>query len=92
MRNPGGTEPLERINQHHADDLLAAARTLCGYPKATAARAERLDRAGIDLAVETPDGLIAARLTFAEPVPESAFPRAARAAFREIARRARTPG
>ena len=81
--------PVAIINSSHSDDLLAAARALSGHPDATAARAERVDRGGIDVVLETPGGPTDARLDFAEPVPEGDSPDDLRAAFVDLTRRAR---
>ncbi|MGH9244616.1 MAG: DUF2470 domain-containing protein [Acidimicrobiales bacterium] len=82
-------DPVQRVNDHHADDLLAAARAFGGHPDAFSARAERIDRDGMDLSVETPRGPADARVTFIERVADGDS-RALRAAFAELARRART--
>lgn len=81
---------VQHINDAHADDLLAAARAFGGYPDATAARAERVDRDGIDLVLDTPRGRTEARVRFTEPVAEAAYPDGLRAAFMNLTRRART--
>jgi len=80
-------DPVQRLNEKHADDLLAAARAFGGYPDATSARAERLDRAGIDLALTTPNGPTHARVDFREPAAEAG--RGLRAAFADLTQRAR---
>ena len=89
MSHGGRHDPVQRVNDHHADDLLAAARAFGGHPDALGARAERIDRDGMDLTVETPRGPAEARVTFNERVADG-DPRALRAAFAELARRART--
>lgn len=76
-------DPRERLNEHHADELLAIARAFGGHPDATSARAERVDRDGIDLTIQTPSGRATARVPFAEPS-------GIRMAFRTLARAART--
>src|SRR2546425_236708 len=81
-------DPVQHLNDNHADDLLAAARTLGGHPDAISVRAERVDRTGIDLRVDTSDGQVAGRVSFAEPVPEGE-PAGLQAAFAEVTRRAR---
>ena len=83
-------DPIRSINEHHADDLLLAARVLGGFPDATAARAERVDHNGIDVLLDTPNGQTAIRLDFATPVPEGRYPFEVRAAFRDLTRRARS--
>jgi hypothetical protein len=80
-------DPVQHVNDNHADDLLAAARAFGGHPDATAARAERIDREGMDLVVDTPRGPAEAHLAFAEPVADG-DPDALRGAFDDLARRA----
>lgn len=93
MRHERHSDPLQHMNEDHAHDLLSAARAFSGHPDATAARAERIDRHGIDLQVETPAGQAAARVEFAEPIPEQDYPGGVRVAFVRLVRRARTaPG
>lgn len=81
----GPHDPVQRVNDKHAQELLAVARSLGGHPEATSARAERIDGDGIDLLLATPGGPIEARIGFAERVSD---PRRMRAAFRELTRRA----
>ncbi|MGI8999594.1 MAG: DUF2470 domain-containing protein [Candidatus Limnocylindria bacterium] len=66
------------------------ARALAGYPEATAASAEAVDRFGLDLRVATPTGDALVRVDFAEPIPEDDYPDGVRVAFVRLARRART--
>jgi heme iron utilization protein len=80
-------DPVHRLNDHHADDLLATARAFGGHPDAISARAKRIDRAGIALVVDTPRGRHQTRVDFTEPVAD-AKPGALRRAFRELAGRA----
>jgi hypothetical protein len=88
MTPPPHHDPVERLNAHHADDLLATARAFSGCPDATAARAERVDRSGIDLELDTPRGRTKARVEFTELVTD--VERAAlRRAFSVLARQAR---
>ena len=61
----GRHDPVQRLNQHHASELLDIARAFAGQPQAVAARATGLDDEGIDLAVETPTGVTTARVEFA---------------------------
>ena len=77
-------DPVERLNKHHADDLLVIARAFGGQPEATAARAVAVDAVGIELAVDTPQGSSTARVDFIEPV--AAGPRRS---VIDLARRAR---
>lgn len=81
----GRHDPVQRVNDKHAEELLAMARSLGGHPEATSARAERVDRFGIDLMVSTPGGPVETRIDFAEPVSD---PKWMRAAFRDLTRRA----
>jgi hypothetical protein len=83
MSHPPPHDPRERLDEHHADELLAVARADGGHPDATSARAERVDRDGIDLTIETPHGPAIARVAFTEPSR-------IRVAFRALARAART--
>ena len=89
MSHGGHHDPVQHANDDHADDLLAAARAFGGHPDALAARAERIDRDGMDLSVDTPRGPAEARVMFNEPVADGDS-RALRAAFADLARRART--
>jgi len=84
----GRHDPVQRVNDKHAQELLDVARLLGGHPEATSARAERIDRHGIDLVVGTPSGPVESRIDFTEPVSD---PKRMRAAFRELTRRAQHP-
>jgi len=81
---------LAHLNDDHPDALLVVvvARAFVGHPDATSARAERIDRYGIDLVLATPRGPAAARVGFAEPVT-AADRDELRAAFRDLTHRAR---
>ncbi|MGH9187079.1 MAG: DUF2470 domain-containing protein [Acidimicrobiales bacterium] len=81
-------DPVEHVNENHADDLLAAARAFGGHPAATAARAERIDRDGMDLLVDSPTGPAEVRVRFTEPVDDAAAD-GLRIAFTHLAREAR---
>lgn len=81
-------DPIRILNDEHADDLLAVARTLGRHPDARFVRAERLDRNGVDLVFETQSGAADVRVPFSEPVADT-DPRALRAAFADLASRAR---
>ena len=78
-------DPVQRVNDKHGDELLAVARSLGGHPEATSARAEGIDRDGIDLVLATPHGPVEARVGFSQPVSD---PKWMRAAFRDLTRRA----
>ena len=82
----GPHDPVQAVNEKHAEELLVMARVLGGHPEATSARAERIDRDGIDLVLTTPNGPVDARIDFAEPASDL---KSIRAAFRELAKRAR---
>ncbi|MEO7555847.1 MAG: DUF2470 domain-containing protein [Acidimicrobiales bacterium] len=81
-------DPRTRLNDHHPDELLAVARTFGGHPDAVAARAERVDGGGIDLAIDTPTGPVSARVAFVTVATE-AKPPSIRMAFRALAQQAR---
>ena len=89
MRHERHADPLQHMNHDHAEELLVVARVLAGHPDAVGARAERVDRHGLDLRVEAPEGPTAARVEFAEPIPESDYPDGVRVAFVRLVRRAR---
>jgi hypothetical protein len=75
---------VQRLNDLHADDLLAIARTFGGHPDATSARAERVDDDGMDLALDEPGGPATARVAFVRAVGQ----RGPRRAFLDLSRRA----
>ncbi|MDQ3352867.1 MAG: DUF2470 domain-containing protein [Actinomycetota bacterium] len=80
------SDPVQHVNDDHAEDLLVAARAFGGHPDATAALAERIDREGIDLVLATPRGPATAHVNFAETdLDTGGLP----AAFAELTRRAR---
>lgn len=83
---PGAAGAITHLNADHADALLVMARALGGHADAIAARCLRIDRYGLDLAVETPAGPAEARIGFAEPARAVG---GLRAATVELARRAR---
>lgn len=89
MRHERHADPMQHMNHDHADDLLIVARAVAGHPDATGARVERVDRHGLDLRVETPDGPTTSRVEFAEPIPEADYPDGVRVAFVRLVRRAR---
>ena len=76
--------PVQRLNEHHANELLDIARTFAGQPQAVAARATGLDDDGVDLAVETPTGVTTARVEFQTRTSGARR----RLAFRDLAARA----
>jgi putative heme iron utilization protein len=75
------------LNEDHADALLEIAQKLSGYTDATAARADRCDRYGIDLTVTTPRGKAPTRVAWLEPIAAADGLRAASVA---LVRHART--
>lgn len=81
-------DPRTRLNDHHPDELLAVAQAFGGHPDAVAARAERVDGGGIDLAIDTPTGPATARVAFA-PVDADDKAPGIRMAFRALAQQAR---
>jgi hypothetical protein len=82
-------DPVERLNRHHADDVLAVARTFGGRPDATAARVVALDATGLELAIEAPSGTTTVRVAFD---PTAAGGTSPRLRFRALAGRARGLG
>ncbi len=80
-------DPLEQMNTHRSEELLAIVRAFGGHPDALAVRAEDVDPGGIDVAVTTPDGPSRTRIAFPEPVTD--FPAGMRLTFVRLARRAR---
>jgi heme oxygenase (biliverdin-IX-beta and delta-forming) len=83
-RAAGGA--VAHLNADHADALLAIARTLGGYPDATAATCASIDRYGLDLDLDTPRGAAATRVAFSERVTHAG---GLRGATVELTRRAR---
>ena len=75
-------DPCERLNRHHAGELLAIARTLGRQPDATFAKAVRVDPAGVELIVETPTGTTSLSVAFTNTSPG---PLRLRLAFRDLA-------
>jgi heme oxygenase (biliverdin-IX-beta and delta-forming) len=76
-------DAVQRLNQHHADDVLAVARVFGGHPEAAAAQVIAIDPSGLDLLIETPDGEAKTHVAFVAPAASL------RLAFRELARQAR---
>lgn len=83
-------DPATVVNLRHGDQLLDIARALAGEPDATAARADRIDHRGIDLAIDTPNGERRTRVEFDATLAEDEFPAGVRVAFVRLARRAHT--
>lgn len=59
---------VRHMNEDHADALLAMAQAFSGHSDATAAKALRADRYGLDLELETPRGKTPGRVSFLERV------------------------
>jgi len=49
-------DPVQRLNDEHAEQLLDVARAFTGHPDAVAAHATFIDDHGVGLDIETPDG------------------------------------
>ena len=79
-------DPVQRLNEHHAEDLLAVARALGNHPDATSARAEHIGTTGVDLVIDTPHGRSRTHVDFVEPATSD---RELRLAFRALAAVAR---
>jgi putative heme iron utilization protein len=82
----GAASAVVHLNEDHAHNLVDMARALAGHPNATAARCAAIDRYGLDLEIDTPDGPAAARIAFAAPADALG---GLRAATVELAHRAR---
>jgi hypothetical protein len=89
--SPIGHDPVERLNAHHADDVLAIARTFGGQPGATAATVVAIDGDGLRLAVTSPTDEVGAVVTFRDALPDIDPSLSMRLTFRELARRAAHP-
>ncbi len=83
----GAAHAVAHLNADHADALLAMAQALAGHPDATSATCARIDRYGLDLAIDTPRGSATARVAFAQPAGR---PGDLRAATVDLAQRARS--
>lgn len=86
---PVAAGAVGHLNKDHPDALMAAARILGGHPDASAARAQRIDRYGIDLELDTPRGPAETRVGFDQAVTDATTLRQACIA---LARRARAGG
>ena len=76
---------VAHLNADHADALLQIAQTLGGYPDASRATCDGVDRYGMDLSLDTARGRAPARVAFAETLTEGSQLRAATV---ELTRRA----
>jgi putative heme iron utilization protein len=83
---PQALDAVTHLNEDHADALLIMAKAFGQYPEATEARCERADRYGLDLELETPDGIRATRVNFTDRINS---PGGLRAATVDLARRSR---
>lgn len=63
---PVAAGAVRHMNADHADATLAIARFLAGVATATAARVHDIDRHGVTLHVDTPEGFRLARVAFAD--------------------------
>ncbi len=77
---------VAHLNADHADALLDIAQMLGGYPDATRATCDGIDRYGMDLSLDTARGRAPARVPFPEPLTEGAQLRSATV---ELTKRAR---
>lgn len=83
---PQALDAVTHLNEDHADALLIMARAFSEFPDSNEARCVRADRYGLDLELETPDGIRASRVSFTERINS---PGGLRAATVDLARRAR---
>ncbi|MGE2837180.1 HugZ family protein [Mycobacterium sp. SMC-4] len=65
---PHAAGAIGHLNADHADSLLAMARTLGGYPDATAATCTGADRYGLDLRLTTDRGVAYTRIGYPHPI------------------------
>ena len=63
---PYAAGAIAHLNADHAEALCAMAKTLGGFPDATAATCTGADRYGLDLKVSTPRGIAYTRVGYAE--------------------------
>ena len=83
---PQAADAVAHLNLDHPDALLIMAQAFGEYPDATEAKCTRADRYGLDLALVTPDGKKATRVSFTESINS---PGGLRAATVDLARRSR---
>ncbi|MCX4091713.1 DUF2470 domain-containing protein [Nocardia sp. alder85J] len=86
---PTAARAVAHLNDDHADALLDMARTLGGYPDATAAVCDRADRYGLDLRVQTPRGPAATRVGYTAPLTSPGELRSATVELTQLARAGR---
>jgi putative heme iron utilization protein len=77
---------IAHLNAYHAEALVAMARTLGGYPDASAATCTGVDRYGLNLRIVTDRGVAYPRIGYAAPI---ASIDELRSATVELAQRAR---
>lgn len=81
----GGHDPVQRLNDHHAQQILDVARAFGGEPHAKAARATSIDDDGVDLVIEAADSRqTTARIEFTVGASGARW----RLAFRDLAQQA----
>ena len=83
---PRATGAINHLNADRTEALCAMAKTLGGYPDATAATCTGADRYGLDLKVSTPRGVTYTRVGYTAPIDSYDDLRSATV---ELARRAR---
>lgn len=83
-----GAGAVAHLNADHADALLDIARTLGGYPDATRAACDGVDRYGMDLSLDTARGRAPARVPFPQPLTAGSELRAATVELTQRARAA----
>lgn len=61
-------DPVKRLNDHHAEQLLDVSRAFAGHLDAVSARATSIDDNGVSLVIKTADGgEAAAQVEFGVP-------------------------
>ncbi|BBX19643.1 pyridoxamine 5'-phosphate oxidase [Mycolicibacterium duvalii] len=84
--SPHSAAAISHLNADHADALLAMARTLGGYPDATAATCTGADRYGLDLRLATGRGVAYTRIGYPQPIHSIAELRSAAVELTRLAR------
>ena len=75
-------DPVQQINERHAQELVEIARAFAGHPDAVSAYATSVDDAGVSLVIETADGT---KVTTHIPFGAAASGARRRLAFRALA-------
>lgn len=83
---PPRHDPVDRLNEHHTEDLAIIARAY-GHPDTISARADRVEPGGIVITADTPRGPETTRIAFPQPASKLR-PGGLRIAFRDLAREA----